>query len=123
MPAKTTTWFGNTTEPPNSRSSPQYALTNTVPVPSDQSVLVSLVEVVVETIESQDGQTSLNLYVYVNPYALEEIIDASATKKSDVEVRFTFDDHLIVVRSNNTILIYEPLEKQHEENQYRTPTP
>ncbi|WP_438267394.1 HalOD1 output domain-containing protein [Haladaptatus halobius] len=60
-------------------------------------------------IEPTAGQTTLTLYEYVNPDALEDIVTASAEKKSDVEVRFTVVDYLVTVRSNNTILIYEPL--------------
>ncbi len=123
MTLETTNWFGSVAEAPNSRASTQYALSNTVPITPNQSVAVGIVEAVVETIEPQEGQTSLNLYEHVNPDALKEIIDTSATKKSDVEIRFTFEDHLIVVRSNDTILIYEPLEKQHEENQHLAPNP
>lgn len=121
MAPETTSWFGATTEPPNSRASTQYALSTTVPITPGQSVAVGIVKAVVETIEPQGGQTSLNLYEHVNPDALKEIIDTSATKKSDVEVRFTFEDHLIVVRSNDTILIYEPSEKQHEEKRQLAP--
>ncbi|WP_253226839.1 hypothetical protein [Haladaptatus sp. AB643] len=36
--------------------------------------------------ETIDGQTTLSLYEYENPDALEDIIEASASKKSDVEV-------------------------------------
>ncbi len=60
-------------------------------------------------IEPAAGQTTLSLYEYVNPDALEDIIAASASKKSDVEVRFTVEDYLVTVRSDHTILIYEPL--------------
>jgi len=123
MAPETTNWFENTTKSPNSRASTQYALSNTVPITPEQSVAVGVVEAVVETIEPLGGQTSLNLYEHVNPDALKEIIDASATKKSDVEVRFTFEDHLIVLRSNDTILIYESLEKQHKESRQLAPNP
>ncbi|WP_435157488.1 HalOD1 output domain-containing protein [Haladaptatus sp. DFWS20] len=60
-------------------------------------------------IEPAAGQTTLSLYEYVNPDALEDIIEASASKQSDVEVRFTVKGYLVTVRSNNTVLIYEPL--------------
>ncbi|WP_245800259.1 HalOD1 output domain-containing protein [Haladaptatus litoreus] len=60
-------------------------------------------------IEPAGGQTTLLLYEYVNPDALEGIIEASAEKKSDIEVRFTVEDYLVTVRSNGRILIYEPL--------------
>ncbi|WP_435158988.1 HalOD1 output domain-containing protein [Haladaptatus sp. DFWS20] len=65
-------------------------------------------------IEPTGAQTTLSLYEYVNPDALEDIIKASASKKSDVEVRFTVEDYLVTVRSDNTILIYEPLGAQRD---------
>ncbi len=62
-----------------------------------------------DVIEPTAGQITLSLYEYVNPDALEEIIEASASKQSDVAVRFTVEDYLVTVRSDNTVLIYEPL--------------
>ncbi|WP_076433347.1 HalOD1 output domain-containing protein [Haladaptatus litoreus] len=61
-------------------------------------------------IEPAADQTTLSLYEYMNPDALEDIIEASASKQSDVEVRFTIEDYLVTVRSNHTVLIYEPLD-------------
>ncbi|MCO8244886.1 MULTISPECIES: HalOD1 output domain-containing protein [unclassified Haladaptatus] len=124
MAPETTNWFGSATESSNSRASAQqYSLSTTISITPDKSVAVGIVEAVVETLEPQGGQASLSLYEHVNPDALKEIIDTSATKKSDVEVRFTFEEHLIVVRSNDTVLVYEPLEKQHEESRQLAPNP
>jgi hypothetical protein len=44
----------------------------------------------------------------VNPDALEDIVTASTMKKSDVKVRFTVEEYLVTVRSDNIILIYKP---------------
>ncbi|WP_231188925.1 HalOD1 output domain-containing protein [Haladaptatus sp. DYF46] len=123
MGPETTSWFESTAESPNSRTSTEYALSHTVSITSNQSVAVEVINAIVETIEPQRKQTSLNLYEHVNPDALKEIIDTSTTKKSDVEVRFTFEDHLIAVRSNDTIRIYKPLEKQHEADRQLGPAP
>lgn len=79
------------------------------PEPRTSELITSLVDVLVAVIEPEAGQTTLSLYEYVNPDALEDIIEASASKKSDVEVRFTVEDYLVTVRSDNTVLIYKPL--------------
>ncbi|WP_435156243.1 HalOD1 output domain-containing protein [Haladaptatus sp. DFWS20] len=108
---KTTSWFGSTTKHTGS-SPPQYTLvaSETIDLESSSSELVtSVVDAVINMIESADGQTTLSLYEYVNPDALEDILEASASKRSDVEVRFTVEGYLVAVRSNNTILIYEPI--------------
>ncbi|WP_227380941.1 HalOD1 output domain-containing protein [Haladaptatus halobius] len=79
---------------------------------STSELVVGVVEALVEVIEPAGGQTTLSLYEYVNPDALKDIITASAEKKSDVEVRFTVEDYLVTVRSDNTILIYGPIRAQ-----------
>lgn len=110
MATETTSWFGTNTERSEPRSPPQYALTASYSIESGCSPALSVVEAVVDVTEPMGGQTSLRLYEHVNPDALEDIITASSTKKSDVEVRFTIEEYLVVVRSTKTILIYEPLE-------------
>jgi Halobacterial output domain 1 len=114
MATQTTSWFGSTEHfgpsPP-----PQYALVASETIDRESSTsahVVGVVEALINVIEPADGQTTLSLYEYVNPDALEDIIEASASKKSDVEVRFTVEDYLVTVRSNNTILIYESLGAQ-----------
>jgi hypothetical protein len=82
-------------------------LQQTRSVGPDESLTVGLVEAVVDTLEPPGRQTSLRLYEYVNPDALEELIEASEAKKSGIEVRFTIEDYLVTVRSNGTILIHE----------------
>ena len=109
---QTTSWFGSTTEHSGPSPPPQYALvaSETIDFESSPSELVtSVIDVLIDVIEPTGGQTTLTLYEYVNPDALEDIIQASASKQSDVEVRFTVENYLVTVRSNNTILIYEPL--------------
>ncbi|WP_423747252.1 HalOD1 output domain-containing protein (plasmid) [Haladaptatus sp. SPP-AMP-3] len=59
-------------------------------------------------IKPTGSQSTFALYEYVNPDALEDIIEVCASKKSDVEVRFTVEGYLVSVRSDNTIPIYEP---------------
>ncbi|WP_266081262.1 HalOD1 output domain-containing protein [Haladaptatus caseinilyticus] len=116
MRTKTTSWFGTTTEH-SGLSQPQYTLVafETIDLESSTSELVtSVVDTLIDVIEPADGQTTLSLYEYVNPDALEDIIAASASKKSDVEVRFTVEDYLVTIRSNHTVLIYEPLRAQRD---------
>ncbi|WP_227380205.1 HalOD1 output domain-containing protein [Haladaptatus halobius] len=78
----------------------------------DSSPTLTVVEAVVDVTTQVGGQTSLRLYEHVNPDALEDIITASSEKQSDVEVRFTIEEYLVIVRSTNTILIHEPVEAQ-----------
>ncbi|ODR80951.1 hypothetical protein BG842_00690 [Haladaptatus sp. W1] len=106
---ETTHWFENESTSADPTNPPQYVLIATWSVDPDQSLTVSLIETIVDTLKPPDGQTSLSLYQHVNPDALEEIIEASTTKESGVEVRFTIEDYLVTVRSNDTVLIYEPL--------------
>ncbi|WP_227356649.1 HalOD1 output domain-containing protein [Haladaptatus salinisoli] len=109
---KTTRWFGSTTEQSGSNSFHQYALiaSETIDAESSSSELATdIINALIDVIEPATGQTTLTLYEYVNPDALEDIITASAEKKSDIEVRFTVEGYLVTVRSNNTILIYESL--------------
>ncbi|WP_458208668.1 HalOD1 output domain-containing protein [Haladaptatus sp. NG-SE-30] len=117
MRTKTTSWFGSTTEHSGPSPPPQYALvaSETIDFESSSSELItSVVEVLIDVMEPAGGQTTLSLYEYVNPDALEDIITASASKKSDVEVRFTVEDYLVIVRSDNTVLIYEPIGSQRD---------
>ncbi|GAA5064959.1 hypothetical protein GCM10025751_55260 [Haladaptatus pallidirubidus] len=112
MTTQTTTWFGSTTEHSGLRSPRQYALvtSETIDLEALNSELITgVVNALVDVIEPAAGQTTLSLYEHVNPDALEDIIKASTSKKSDIEVRFTVENYLVTVRSNNTILIYEPL--------------
>jgi hypothetical protein len=117
MRTKTTSWFGSTTEHSGPSPPPQYTLvaSETIDLESSTSELVtSIVEALIALMDPTAGQTTLTLYEYVNPDALEDIITASVEKKSDVEVRFMVEDYLVTVRSDNTILIYEPVGAQRE---------
>lgn len=111
MPSKASvteaTWFEDECNCPGPSVPPQYALQRTRSVGPDESLTVSLVEAVVDTLEPPERQASLCLYEYVNPEALEDLIEASGAKESGIEVRFTIDDYLVTVRSNGTILIHE----------------
>ncbi|MFH5800858.1 HalOD1 output domain-containing protein [Haladaptatus sp. CMAA 1911] len=113
---ETTNWFENENTSTGSNSPPQYALIATQSIDPDHSLPVSVIETVVETLRPPGGQTSLNLYQHVNPDALEELIEASKAKQSGVEVRFVIENHLVSVRSDNTVRIYEPLGSQRTEN-------
>ncbi|WP_231189888.1 HalOD1 output domain-containing protein [Haladaptatus sp. DYF46] len=110
-------WFGSAAEYSGPSSPPQYALvaSETIDFDSSTSELVAgVVEALIDVIEPAGGQTTLSLYEYVDPDALEDIITTSASKKSDVEVRFTVEDYLVTVRSDNTILIYKPIGTQRD---------
>jgi hypothetical protein len=109
LATETTSWFENKENSSGPRVPAQHALTATYSIDPNQSLTVCLIEALVDTLQPPNGQTSLSLYTYVNPDALEKLLEASETKESGVEVRFTIDDYLVTVRSNNTILIYEPL--------------
>ncbi|MFH5800598.1 HalOD1 output domain-containing protein [Haladaptatus sp. CMAA 1911] len=112
MPSKASateaTWFEDNRPGPS--VPPQYVLQRTRSVDADESLTVSLVEALVDTLEPPERQASLSLYEYVNPEALEDLIEASEEKESGIEVRFTIDDHLVTVRSNGTILIHERIQ-------------
>ena len=113
MITQTTSWFGSTTEHSGPSPPPQYALVASEPIDLESSpseLVTSVIDVLIDVIEPTGGQTTLALYKYVNPDALEDIIEASASKQSDVEVRFTVENYLVTVRSNHTVLIYEPLD-------------
>lgn len=112
MTSETTSWFGTDTEHPGLRLPSEYALTASYSIEPGNSPTLTVVEAIIDITEPPDGQTSLNIYEHINPDALDDIITASATKKSDVEVRFTFEEYLVVVRSTNTILLYESLDAQ-----------
>ena len=112
---QTTSWFGSTTEHSGPSPPPQYALVASEMIDFDSStseLVAGVVEALIDVMEPAGGQTTLSLYEYVNPDALEDIITANASKKSDVEVRFTVEDYLVTVRSDNTVLVYEPLGTQ-----------
>ncbi|KZN23359.1 hypothetical protein A4G99_15190 [Haladaptatus sp. R4] len=106
---ETTNWFENGHAPTDPTDPPQYALVAVRSIDPCQSLTVSLIETIVDVLEPPNGQTSLSLYQYVNPDALEDLVETGGTKKSGVEVRFVIENHLVTVRSNNTVLIYEPL--------------
>ena len=109
---ETTTWFGSETDAPGPRVPTRYTLTGSYSMDGSQSPTANVVDVVLDVTDRRDGQTTLTLYEHLNPDALDDLVDATPDKRSHVEVRFTIDDFLIVVRSSNTILVYEPLHTQ-----------
>ncbi len=84
-------------------------------------LVTEVADALMNVIEPAGGQIILSLYEYVNPDALEDIITASTEKKSDIEVRFMVEDYLITVRSDHTVLIYEPIRVQRETSGNRCP--
>ncbi|ODR79871.1 hypothetical protein BG842_05015 [Haladaptatus sp. W1] len=125
MTLETTTWFGSAVDASGPRLSSQYALvaSETIdPEASRPEIVTGVVDVLMDVIEPTVGQTTLSLYEYVNPDALEDIIEASASKKSDIEVRFTIEDYLVTVRSDYTILIYKPIGTQRDTGKNPCPT-
>ena len=112
MTLETTTWFGSAVDASGPSLSSQYTLvaSETIdPEASRPEIVTGVVDVLIDVLEPAAGQTTLSLYEYVNPDALGDIIEASASKMSDSEVRFTIEDYLVTVRSDYTILIYESL--------------
>ncbi|WP_254663408.1 hypothetical protein [Haladaptatus sp. W1] len=83
MRTKTTSWFGSIINHIGPNPPPQYALvaSETIDFDSSTSELVAgVVEALIDVIEPAGGQTTLSLYEYVDPDALEDIITASASK-------------------------------------------
>ncbi|WP_435156044.1 HalOD1 output domain-containing protein [Haladaptatus sp. DFWS20] len=107
MSIQTANWFAAETERPGHDGVNRYTLV--APFTMDPSRPVSLcVADAVTAVTESSGQTTLALYEYLDPDALDEIVDASTGKRSHVEVRFTIEEYLVIVRSPHTILIYEP---------------
>lgn len=104
----TTTWFDtkNTTTGPTTT---QHKHTKSYSMSLAESPRQAVVDVIIDATEPAGGQTTLTLDEHVEPDALNDLIEASADKQSYVEVQFTFEQTLVVVRSTGTILIYEPL--------------
>ena len=105
----TTTWFGPETDTPGSSSPTRYKLTESYPIDPAQPPTQEVVDAVLDMSDPSGGQTTLTLYEHIDPDALKDLIDASEDKRSHVEVRFRVNGYLFVVRSTNTIHIYEPL--------------
>ncbi|RBI60082.1 hypothetical protein DMJ13_20690 [halophilic archaeon] len=104
---ETTTWFS--TEKTSTPSITQYKLTGSYSLDSAESPKQAVVDAIVDVTQPVGGQTTLTLYEHLDPDALDDLITASADKCSHVEVRFTVKEYLIIIRSTNTVLIYEPL--------------
>ncbi|MFH5801554.1 HalOD1 output domain-containing protein [Haladaptatus sp. CMAA 1911] len=125
MTLETTTWFGSGVDASDPSRSSQYALvaSETIdPEVSRPEIVIGVVDVIMDVIEPTVGQTTLSLYEYVNPDALEDIIEVSASKKSDNEVRSTTEDYLVTVWSDYTILIYKPIGTQLDTGENPCPT-
>lgn len=107
---ETTTWFGTETDTPSPSLPTRYTLVESSSVDPTQSLTCSVVGVILDIVDLPDGQTTLTLYEHLDPDAFDDLIDAGAEKQSHVEVRFTIDDYLLVVRSTNRILVFEPVQ-------------
>ncbi|WP_433634335.1 HalOD1 output domain-containing protein [Halomicrococcus sp. NG-SE-24] len=105
----TTTWFSTETNTPGSNPPTRYKLTESYPIDPAQPPIQEVIDAVLDMSEPPGGQTTLTLYEHIDPDALADLLDASKDKQSHVEVRFQVDGYLFVVRSTNTILVYEPL--------------
>ncbi|WP_227378742.1 HalOD1 output domain-containing protein [Haladaptatus halobius] len=110
MATETTNWFSTDTECTGPSLPTQYTLTASYSIEPDYPPALAVVEAVVDVTEPADGQASLELYEHVDPDALNDIISESSNKRSNVEVRFAIETYLVVVRSTDHILIYEPLD-------------
>ena len=105
----TTTWFGAESDTPDPSSPTRYELTESHSIDPAQPLTHGVVDALLDVHKPLDGQTTLTLYEHIDPDALEDLTDASEDKQSHVEVRFRVDEYLFVVRSTNTIRVYEPL--------------
>ena len=105
---ETITWFSTESEKSTPRTT-QYKLIGSYSLESAESPKQAVSDAVVDVIQPVGGQTTLTLYEHLNPDALDDLITASADKRSHVEIRFTFEEYLITIRSTNTVPIYEPL--------------
>ncbi|RBI59980.1 hypothetical protein DMJ13_20040 [halophilic archaeon] len=108
LTTETTTWFSTESRISTPRTT-QYKLIGSYSLESAESPKQAVVDAVVDVTQPVGGQTTLTLYEHLDPDALDDLITASADKRSHVEIRFTFEEYLIIVRSTNTVLIYEPL--------------
>ena len=109
MTVTTTTWFGRETDRPGPSVPTQYTLIESYSLDSSQSPKHGVVDAILDATDRPADQTTLTLYEHLDPDALDALIDASAGKRSHVEIRFTVDEYLVVVRSTSTVLVYEPL--------------
>ncbi|WP_458207525.1 HalOD1 output domain-containing protein [Haladaptatus sp. NG-SE-30] len=107
MSIQTANWFAAETRQPGTGGDQQYTLVAPFTIDPERSPSLCVAEAVSAVTESA-GQTTLALYEYLEPDALDQIVEASVDKRSDVEIRFTVEEYLVVVRSPYTILIYEP---------------
>lgn len=107
---ETTTWFGTGTDTPSPSIPTRFQLTESYSMDPTRPPVRGVVDVVLDVTDHPGGQTTLTLYEYLDPDALDDLVDAGADKRSHVEVRFTVDDYLLVVRSTGTILVYEPMQ-------------
>ncbi|WP_266079536.1 HalOD1 output domain-containing protein [Haladaptatus caseinilyticus] len=107
---QTANWFAAETEQLGDDGVHQYTLVAPFTMDPTRPVSLCVADAVTAVAESS-GQTALTLYEYLDPDGLDEIVEASSDKRSEVEIRFTVEEYLIIVRSPHTILVYEPEEK------------
>ncbi len=107
MSIQTANWFAAEAGQSGHNRVHQYTLVATFSMDATHSPALCVADAITE-VTGTSGQTTLTLYEYLEPDALDEIVEASTDKRSHVEVRFTVEEYLIIVRSPGTILIYEP---------------
>ncbi len=108
MAVETADWFGSDAGQSSSSVTDRYRLAASSTMDSAQKPSLCVVDVLTDVDESMSGQTTLTLYEHLETDALDDMVEASPEKRSHVEVRFTVDEYLVVVRSTDTILVYEP---------------
>lgn len=106
---ETITWLGIESDTHYPRTPTPYTLIESYSMDPAQSPKHNVVDAVLDVTNPPAGQTTLTLYEHIAPDALDDLIDKSEDKQSSVEVRFTIDEYLIVVRSTGALLVYEPL--------------
>ncbi|WP_458188794.1 HalOD1 output domain-containing protein [Haladaptatus sp. NG-WS-4] len=112
MSIQTANWFAAETEQPGRDGVQQYTLVAPFTMDPTRPPSLSVADAVT-AVTASSGQTTLTLYEYLEPDALDQIVEASAEKRSDVEVRFTVEEYLVVVQSPYTVLVYEPERTDH----------
>lgn len=105
---ETTAWFDTDAGRSDLDAPVRYERTATYSMDSARAPSVDVIDAIVDVVEPTDGQTTLTLYEYLDPDGFNAVLTASTDKKSHVEVRFTVEGYLVAVRSDDTIVVYEP---------------
>ena len=108
MAVETADWFGNTAGQSSSSVPDGYRLVASSTMDSARTPSLCVVDALADADESISGQTTLTLYEHVQTDALDDVVGAGPEKRSHVEVRFAVEEYLVVVRSTDTVLVYDP---------------